>query len=41
MYKLIDRDTENEVPLRKKNYWADNRYYSNLEVTIYGQQFDY
>ena len=23
--------------LTEKNYWADNSYYSELEVTIYGQ----
>ena len=23
--------------LTEKNYWADNSYYSDLEVTIYGQ----
>ena len=27
--------------LTEKNYWADNSYYSDLEVTIYGQQIDY
>ena len=26
-----------EQPLTGKNYWADNSYYSDLEVTIYGQ----
>ena len=25
------------ISLTEKNYWADNSYYSDLEVTIYGQ----
>ena len=25
------------TPLTENNYWADNSYYSDLEVTIYGQ----
>ena len=25
------------VTLTEKNYWDDNSYYSDLEVTIYGQ----
>ena len=29
------------APLTEKNHWADNSYYSDLEVTIYGQLFDY
>ena len=27
--------------LTEKNYWGDNNYYSDLEVTIYGQELDY
>ena len=25
------------VTLAERNYWADNSYYSDLEVTVYGQ----
>ena len=32
--KLLHSD---ETSLTEKNYWADNSYYSDLEVTIYGQ----
>ena len=40
--KLILRNRIHKITtLTEKNYWADNSYYSDLEVTIYGQQFDY
>ena len=39
--KWRSRKQKRRESLRKKNYWADNSYYSDLEVTIYSQWFDY
>ena len=34
---LIYRIFVCKVTFTEKNYWADDSYYSDLEITIYGQ----
>ena len=34
---ISNQFTPRDLALTEKNYWADNSYYSDLEVTIYGQ----
>ena len=39
-YKSVLSNFDHDI-LRKQNYWADNSYYLDLEVTIYDQWFNY
>ena len=34
---VVDYWKLSETTITEKNYWADTSYYSDLEVTIYGQ----
>ena len=35
--KFVEKIIFHTLALTEKNYWADNSYCSDLEVTIYGQ----
>ena len=41
MCKMIEPGQNECIALTEKNYWADNSYCLDLEVTIYSQWFNY